>query len=108
MLLPPRLLVRRLLVPFCLIAGLALTGACATFPELGRLPTDQTADLPRLLPMEQLLAQANATPRATEATAQGLAARAARLRNRAALMRGAVHDPATRARLSAAIEAGRA
>lgn len=103
MLLPPRLSATLLL-----LAGLSLAGACATFPELGRLPTDQTADLPRLLPMEQLLAQANATPRATDATGQGLAARAARLRNRAALMRGPVHDPATRARLSAAIEAGRA
>ncbi|MES2667389.1 MAG: hypothetical protein V4712_14925 [Pseudomonadota bacterium] len=96
------------MAPFCLLAGLAIIGACATFPELDRLPDAPTADLPRLLPLDQLLAQANAAPRATEAAAEGLAGRAARLRNRAALMRGPVHDPATRARLSAAIEAGRA
>ncbi len=102
MLLPHRLL------PALLLAGLVLTGACATFPELDRLPPDPTAQTPRLLPLDQLLAQANATPRATESLGQGLAARAARLRNRAALMRGPVHDPATRARLSAAIVAGSA
>ena len=100
--------VSRHLFPALLVAGMALTGACATFPVLARLPPDLTVEQPRLLPLDQLLAQANATPRATEGTAQGLAARAARLRNRAALMRGPVHDPATRARLSAAIVAGSA
>ena len=87
---------------------LALTapGGCATFPEMGRVPSAQ-AVAPALLPMDSLLAQVG-TPRATEATGAALAARAARLRARAALMQAPVMDPATRARLQAAIAAGQA
>ncbi|MCB6178912.1 hypothetical protein LHP98_12320 [Rhodobacter sp. Har01] len=62
---------------------------------------------PRLLPLDELLAQASA---GTTVAARGdaLAARAARLKARAALMRGPVIDSETRARLAAAIAAGRA
>lgn len=90
-----------------LLAGLVLSMAsCAVIPEPGgRLP-DQPATQARLLPLEEVLAGASATPRASDDVAQGLAGRATRLRNRAALMRGPVQDNATRSRLIAAIRAG--
>jgi hypothetical protein len=87
---------------------LALTapGGCATFPEMGDVPSAK-AVAPDLLPLDSLLAQVG-TPTATVAVGNALAARAARLRARAALMQAPVMDPATRARLQAAIAAGQA
>jgi hypothetical protein len=86
--------------------ALLLNAGCADFPDMGRIPADQ-ASAPDLLPMDSLLAQVG-TPRATAPAADALAARAARLRARAALMQAPVMNPATRARLQAAIAAGRA
>jgi hypothetical protein len=62
---------------------------------------------PALLPLDDLVAGLP-PPRATDATASNLAARASRLRSRAALMRGPVLAPETRARLAAAIARGAA
>ena len=95
-------IVARALLCFALFAP----GGCATFPEMGRVPSAQ-AVAPDLLPMDTLLARVG-VPRATLAVADDLAGRAARLRERAALMQAPVMDPATRARLQAAIAAGRA
>lgn len=92
----------RALLCFALIAP----GGCADFPDLGSVPSAETI-APDLLPMDRLLAQVG-TPIATPAVANTLAGRAARLRARAALMQAPVMDPATRARLQAAIAAGQA
>ena len=81
--------------------------ACTPLPDFGAFPQDANAPPPTLLPLDDLLAQANAAPVA-EARAASLSARAARLRARAALMRGPVNAPETRARLSAAIARGAA
>lgn len=93
--------------PSCILPILlALTLAgCAPLPDFAAFPETAAAAPPSLMPMDQLLAQAGSAPRA-EAAAQSLSARAARLRARAALMRGPVTDPATRARLLAAIHRG--
>jgi hypothetical protein len=89
-----------------LCLALIAPGGCATFPEMGDVPSTQ-AVAPTLLPLDSLLAQVG-PPRATAAVGNALAARAARLRTRAALMQAPVMDPATRARLQAAIAAGQA
>jgi hypothetical protein len=89
---------------FVLVAG------CESFPEVdaaeARFADAQghVSTTPQLLPMEGLIAQA-VPGRATAAARDALAARAAGLRARAAAMHGAVHSPATRARLAAAIAA---
>ena len=92
-----------------LAAAIVLQAAsCARIPAVDGLPASAAAaPPPALLPLDDLLAQATAAT-ATAARAQTLAARAARLRHRALLMRGPVHDPATRARLAEAIRLGRA
>jgi len=76
-------------------------------PAVGAFPKGAAMPAPRLVPLETILAQATA-PSGIETRANTLSARAARLKARAALMRGPVHDAATRARLAAAIRAGRA
>jgi hypothetical protein len=78
--------------------------ACTPLPD-GLSSRTSTAPPPPLLPLETLLAGVDA-PVATDAVADNLASRAARLRARAALMRAPVLDPATRARLAAAIARG--
>ena len=93
---PPRILP--------ILLALVLAG-CAPLPEFAPFPETADAPPPGLMPMDQLLAQAGTAPRA-EAASQSLSARAARLRARAALMRGPVNDPVTRARLLAAIHRG--
>ena len=60
---------------------------------------------PQLQPIGGLLAQADAASADPGPSVEG---RAARLRARAALMRAPILDPATRARLAAAIRDGRA
>jgi hypothetical protein len=84
-----------------ILCATALLG-CAPLP--GGLSSGN-APPPPLLPLDTLLAGVDA-PGATAATADTLAGRAARLRTRAALMRAPVLDPATRARLAAAIARG--
>lgn len=77
---------------------------CATFPEVERAENQfaRPGVEPQLVPIEGLIAQAEAG-RATVASRDALAQRAARLRARAAAMRGPVHSQATRDRLAAAI-----
>lgn len=82
---------------------LALAG-CATAPDLGPL-TAAVGPTPQILPLDQLIASAQGG-RLTAAMGDALVARANRLRARAAAMRGPVQDPATRARLAAAIARG--
>lgn len=84
-----------------------LLAACTPLPDFAAYSEGADTPPPALMPMDQLLAAA-AAPTKAEARAQSLSTRAARLRARAALMRGPVHDPAIRARLAAAISAGRA
>jgi hypothetical protein len=86
---------------------LVLVAACAPTPDFGAFPQTAAAPPPSLLPLDDLLAQANA-PAVAETRAASLSARAARLRARAALMRGPVNAPETRARLAAAIARGAA
>lgn len=81
--------------------------ACAPLPGGKDFPPTQSAAPPVLLPLDQLLAQAKVQTDGP-ARAAGVVDRAARLRARAGLMRGPVHDPATRARLAKAIAEGRA
>ena len=91
-------------LPLLLILVLA---SCTPLPDFSAFPEASSAPPPSLMPMDQLLAQA-AAPNRAEARAQDLSSRAARLRARAALMRGPVADPAVRARLMQAIAAGKA
>lgn len=82
---------------------LALSG-CATVPDLGPL-TGTVGPSPQIEPLDQLIAAAQGS-RLTAAMGDALLVRANRLRARAAAMRGPVQDPATRARLAAAIAQG--
>ena len=97
-------------LPFVLslpVAALALgLAGCAPLPAG---PDGASAGLapPSLMPMDDILAQAG-TVAPTADPGVALSARAARLKARAALMQGPVHDPATRARLAEAIRQGRA
>ncbi|MDP3263702.1 MAG: hypothetical protein U1E06_06925 [Tabrizicola sp.] len=79
-------------------AGLVLT-ACTSFPDIDALPASTIHTPPRLVPLDALLAEVDAD---APAAPDPLADRAARLKARAALMRGPVHDPQTRALLDAA------
>jgi len=85
------------------IANLGLVvalAACTDIPELnGTLPPElETAEFPKLVPVEPLLARAN-DMQITEATADGMAARVSRLRARAARLRHSVIDGDARARM---------
>lgn len=90
------------------ISLLALLQGCAGFPDVDVAQAEfaqksGTSATPELVPIEGLIAQA-VPGRATAGARDALAARAARLRARAAAMRGgSVQSPATRARLTAAI-----
>lgn len=92
-----------------LLVSLAL-GACASFPEVDAAQArvaqnnGRVSTTPALVPIEGLIAQA-VPGRATAASRDRLAARAANLRARARAMQGPVHSPATRARLAAAVAA---
>lgn len=95
------------IIPGLGLALLLAVAACAPIPAVDAFPKAAAMPPPVLLPLDGILAQA-AAPSAGAARADGLAARAARLKARANLMRGPVHDPATRVRLAAAIRQGRA
>lgn len=86
------------------LAALFLS-ACAQFPRIDAMPPVSGGPPPELVPIAGLLAQADTPP---SGRAVPLPARAARLRARAALMRGPILDPATRDRLAAAIRDGAA
>lgn len=87
------------------LALLLALSACTQFPQIDGLAAPTGAAPPALVPIETLFAQADARP---ADRAVPLPARAARLKARAALMRGPILDPATRERLAAAIRAGAA
>lgn len=71
----------------CAALAAALAG-CATFPEVDAVPPAASQlGPPVLLPIDPLLAQAAVPPRATQATADALAARADALRTRVGLRR---------------------
>lgn len=94
-------------LPVLLAVALALS-ACASVPAIDALPpATSDAAPPALVPIDDLLAQA-AGPSVAESAGAALAARAARLKARARLMRGPVLDPDTRAALAEAIAEGRA
>ena len=95
------------IIPGLGLALLLAVAACAPILAVDAFPKAAAMPPPVLLRLDGILAQA-AAPSAGAARADGLAARAARLKARANLMRGPVHDPATRARLAAAIRQGRA
>ena len=98
--------IRRLAILSC---GLVLAlGACGPFPQadaaMGR--EGASAPAPDLLPIDDLLAQAQGGgPGVASAAASdgALAARVAALNARAAALRRPVTDPATRARLGRAV-----
>lgn len=90
---------------FALLFCLALA-ACAEMPDLALPAAPASGAAPRILPLDDLVAQARLDPPGTAVAAPApLMGRAAALRARAAAMRGPVNDPATRARLAAAIDA---
>ena len=91
----------------CLCLGLpALVAGCAEFPQLdGRVaPEDRDAAYPRLVPLGPIVARAGEVT-ISETTEQGIAARVAALRARAARLRGTVIDGGTRARMRQGVDA---
>jgi len=88
----------------CLFAAAAV-GACGQLPELGTTISDSAAraPYPQLVPVEQLRAGA-AEESITPETAEEVEARADGLRHRAAGLRGAVLDSASRSRLEQKVE----
>lgn len=75
--------------------------ACSPLPDTGIAPATVTGPAPQILPLDQILAAAP-----PEGAAIGdLSARTAALQARARGLRGPVNDPATAARLDAAISA---
>ena len=96
-----------------LFGGLIALAACSGFPEIEIPPSAAArgAAYPRIVPIEGLMIMAlgprtgsgeRAAPATATALTQGIAAHVARLKARAALMRGAPVDAETRARLAAA------
>lgn len=87
-----------------LLALVASLGACASIPELDATlpPGMERADYPKLVPVEPLLAGAEDV-QITEETEPGIMARVARLRARAARLRGAIVDSGTRERMRAGV-----
>ena len=78
----------RSLRPLVLAAALAALSGCAQFPAVDAFAASRAVGPPPvLLPLDQVLA-ADAAPTQAEAAGDALAARAARLRARAAAMRG--------------------
>ena len=84
---------------FCLIAA-SLTG-CSRFPELDHTQSAalETADYPAFVPIEPLLARANAPGPDPQQTEDDLNSRLSTLRARANRMRGAVLSDAEKRRL---------
>ena len=80
---------------------LALLAACAPAPDLGAPPATRTGGWPRLVPLDSLLVQRQGLT-VTPEVGSGLEARAARLKARAARLRGPVIAPAERTRMLAA------
>lgn len=80
-------------------ALLLCLSACAPWPDVGG-PTRAGGDWPTLLPLDAVI-ERGTVPEATDRDADSLAARAAALRNRAAILRSDPSDmEALRARLA--------
>lgn len=90
-------------LPLALLLA-ALAQGCAQFPALdGTVPPEaERAAFPRLVPLGPVLARAEEV-QITEATEADINARVARLRARAARLRGSVVDGGTRARMRAGV-----
>ena len=90
----------------CLCSLLIVLTACGRFPDLDSEITDRAryAEFPLFMPMDLLLGTAFAGAEIAQAEGASLAARAARLRIRAAAMRRPVVDRRTRARMVAALK----
>ncbi len=74
---------------FMTVLAVAALAACAPFPELDAMGTD-SGPPPHLLPLEDILAQAGAQ---TDDPGPAVAARAARLKSRAAAISAAPPAP---------------
>ena len=85
-----------------LLAALAL-GACTGYPDLGRGTATARDDYPQLVPLTALLASAQTEQLTDPTLSRDLAARAQRLRTRAAAMRRSAVSDADIARMRAAI-----
>ena len=90
----------------CLCSLLIVLTACARFPDLDGAISDRArnAEFPQFMAMDLLLGTAFAGAESAQAEGASLAARAARLRIRAAAMRRPVVDRRTRARMAAALK----
>lgn len=86
------------------VVGMSLT-ACSAFPQLDDTlsPGVKAANYPDLVPVEALRAQAS-EPRIDDRMLDGIEARVARLKARAARLRGTVLSGADRARLTQTVE----
>ena len=91
----------RLLALSCLVAATTTLAACSQFPELEEDAAlgARNAPYPELVPAESLRAQVPAA-QITDDSQSALDARIARLRSRAARLKGTVVDGGTRARMS--------
>ena len=78
----------RFVIPFCI----ALVTACGEWPDAGGPPMARSAqDWPELLPLDDLIETGRIEPASTTES-EVLRARAAALRNRAAILRGDTSD----------------
>ncbi len=84
-----------------LIIATVLLAGCTTFPQLDAAvsPGARIADYPVLVPVDTILVRRSDST-ITEATGEALRARAANLRARARLLRGAPVEEETRLRLA--------
>ncbi len=87
-----------------LLFCLALAG-CTQFPELDAVvsPSAKSAPYPRLQPLDDILAQANASTTDPVAVSANLAARVAALRARAAVLGAPIVEADVRARMNDAL-----
>lgn len=87
-----------------LFLSFGLLAACTEFPALdGKVSAAaRAAPYPKLLPIDDLLTRPT-PPRLSETDVTALAARAARLRRRAAALQGPVIDQSTRKRLASSV-----
>lgn len=96
----------RVLSGLALVAAISVTACDYSYPEVeaAMSPEAMRADYPRLVPMTALLAQIDELPaQSGAAISDDLAARVARLRARAEVLRRPVVDVATMTRLRSAV-----
>lgn len=95
----------RILLPLCL-AALTLLAACTQFPALDSRATPEllASDYPALVPVDPLLAEAEAGQVNIPQTENGLTSRVERLQARAARLRGSVLSGSEKQRLSQGLQ----